>query len=178
MPNLGLIALALFVLFVVYMVVQAKRAGPKTLSDHELRRARVVERATRDDPGAGWQEPGAATTVNGLDLKFDHDDDPKAEASFFVGNHGERRRRGTLALPLTVRLKADFETHHVHTRGWIFRVRLRGTGGVVGKEVRLGMHVTGNGVPHCGRVENDDDTDAAVGDWIEFESVEVLQVAS
>jgi hypothetical protein len=30
--------------------------------------------------------------------------------------------------------------------------------------------------PVCGQVENDDDTDAAVGGWIEFDRVEVLQV--
>ncbi len=36
---------------------------------------------------------------------------------------------------MTVRLGADFETHHVHTMGYVFRVRMRGTGPVVGKEV-------------------------------------------
>ncbi len=55
---------------------------------------------------------------------------------------------------------------------------MRGTGPVVGKEVRIQMRVAGDGAPIGGQVENDDDTDAAVGGWIEFEEVEVLQVGS
>jgi hypothetical protein len=74
-----------------------------------------------------------------------------------------------------VRLGPDFETHHVHTSGYVFQVSLRGTEPMVGKEVRIQMHVGRDGKPVCGRVENDDDTDAAVGGWIEFESVEVLR---
>ena len=53
---------------------------------------------------------------------------------------------------------------------------MRGTGPVVGKEVRIQMHVANKGRPHGGRVENDDDIDAAVGGWIEFEEVDVLEV--
>jgi hypothetical protein len=55
-------------------------------------------------------------------------------------------------------------------------VRLRGTEPVVGREVKIQMHVEGPGKPICGRVENDDDHRPAVGGWIEFESVEVLRV--
>ena len=164
-----------FGLMIVYLVIQARKAGPRELSDMDLRRGVVVRRATPDDPGTSWDKLGSRTTAEGLRLRFDHDDDPQAEASFLVGD-SERRSSTTLANRKTVRLAEEFETHHVHTRGYVFQVRLRGAGPVVGKEVRIQMHVDGNGEPFCGRIENDDDTDAAVGGWIEFEFVEVLEV--
>ena len=175
MPPPVLAFLVLFAVLVAYLVVQAKRAGPRQLPGLDLERAILVRSATREDPGSGWSQLGSKTTARGLDLKFDHDDDPQAEASFFV-EAGPGRTGSSLANRMTVRLGPDFETHHVHTRGYVFRVRLRGTEPVMGKEVRIQMHVGGDGRPIGGRVENDDDTDAAVGGWIEVASVEVLRV--
>ena len=75
---------ALFALLVVYLIVQAKKAGPRQLSEMELARAVLVRKATASEPGGGWTELGSKTTADGLNLKFDHDDDPQAEASFVV----------------------------------------------------------------------------------------------
>lgn len=159
---------------VVWLVIQSMRAGPNQLDEMALARGIAVRKATTDDSGDAWTRLGSRTMADGLRLKFDHDDDPEAEASFVIE---DRTRTNSLAQRKTVRLTGDFETHHVHTRGYVFRVRVRGTGAVVGKEIRIQMHVHGDGKPYCGRVENDDDIEAAVGDWIEFESVEVLEVA-
>ena len=165
--------LVVFGLTIVWVVFQARRAGPRILDEPDLRRAVTIKRGDADNPGDGWTKLGKLTTADGLRLKFDHDDDPQAEASFMVE---ERNVINALGQRLTVRLTDDFETHHVHNRGYVFRVRLRGTGPVVGKEVRIQMHVHGDGKPYCGKVENDDDTDAAVGGWIDFEEIEILQV--
>lgn len=167
--------LSLFALLVIYLVVQAKRAGPHQLPDTDLARAVSISRGTAADPGHGWSHLGSRTTADGLNLKFDHDDDPQAEATFLV-DPSRPKQKNTLAHTMTVTLGSDFETHHVHTRGYVFRGRMRGTVPVVGKEVRIQMHVAGDGQPYGGRVENDDDTDAAVGGWIGFEEVEVLRV--
>lgn len=172
---LGLIIAGVFVLLVTYLVLQAKRAGPTQLPDAELARARVIASATAEAPGHGWSLLGSKTVADGLKLRFDHDDDPEAEATFLV-DPTVTKKRNTLALRSTVRLGSDFQTHHVHTRGYVFRVRMRGTGSVMGKQVKIQMHVEGNGTPFGGTVENDDDTDAAVGGWIEFERVELLEL--
>ncbi len=167
--------LTVFALIVVYLVIQTKRAGPRQLAETDLSRAVTVAKATADDPGQGWSHLGSRTTAQGLRLKFDHDDDPQAEATF-LADSGRAKQRNTLAHSLTVRLTDTFETHHIHTRGCVFRVRLRGSDRVVGKEIRLQMHVESDGTPYGGRVENDDDTDAAVGGWIDFEEIEILRV--
>jgi hypothetical protein len=164
-----------FALLALYLVVQARRAGPRQLGELDLARAVTLAGATASDPGNGWSLLGSKTTAEGLNLKFDHDDDPQAEASFLI-DPAMTREGNTLAHRVTVRLSDEFETHHVHTRGHVFRVRLRGTGSVVGKEVLIQMHVMSDGTPWGGRVEHDDDTDAAVGGWIEFDAVEILQV--
>lgn len=168
-----LFALA-FGAIIVWLVIQTMRAGPNQLDEMTLARGITLRTATPADPGEGWTKLGSRTVADGLRLRFDHDDDPQAEASFMIE---DREKLNALANRKRVRLSEAFETHHVHTRGHVFRVRLRGTGGVVGKEVRIQMHVHSNGDPYCGRVENDDDTDAAVGDWIEFEKIEVLKVS-
>ena len=64
----------------------------------------------------------------------------------------------------------------MHTAGYVFQIRLRGTGQVVGRQMRIQMMVDGDGKPVGGRIENDDDTRAAVGDWIEVASAEVLEI--
>ena len=99
---------------------------------------------------------GSKTTADGLNLKFDHDDDPQAEASFVV-EASDGSKRNSIAHSLTVRLGQEFETHHVHTMGFVFRVRLRGTGPVIGKEVRIQMHVRSDGTPWRAAIENDDE---------------------
>ena len=170
---IGLIVVGVLVLLVALLVFQAKSAGPPQLPETELARGRVIASATAEDPGAGWSLLGSKTEADGLRVKFDHDDDPQAEATFLV-DPSITKKRNSLALRHVIRLGSDFQTHHVHTRGHVFRVRVRGTGRVVGKEVKLLMHVADDGTPFGGSVENDDDTDAAVGDWIEFVRVEVL----
>lgn len=159
---------------IVYAIVQAVRAGPPQLSDEKLQRALPVLRVTPDEPGPGWQDLGKETRADGLKLRFDADDDPWAEATLVLP--GAQKARPTLAHKRTVTLGAEFETHHVHTRGYVFRIRLRGTGTVVGKQTQIAMVVGKGDEPYGGRVENDDDTDAAVGGWIEVESAEILRV--
>lgn len=167
---------AVFGLMVLWLVFQARRAGPRQLKDELLRRGRPIVSATREDPGPGWAGLGSKTTANGLDLRFDHDDDPQAEATLFVPGREGDRPTASLANRITVDLEQDWETHHVHTSGYAFQVRLRGTGAVVGRQTRIQMVVDGKGDPVGGRIENDDDTRAAVGDWIEVESAEVLRI--
>ena len=130
-------------------------------------------------PGNGWQKLGSKTTARGLDLKFDADDDPQAEAMIPVPDLDAARSSNGLANRLTITLSDQFESHHVHTGGYVFRVRLRGSGKIIGKEVLLKMVINPrSGEPIGGMLENDDDTDAAVGDWIEVESAEILSVES
>lgn len=167
----------LFALFIFWMIVQKRRAGPRQLPDRVLQRGRPILQAMPGDPGPGWQELGSRTTAKGLNLRFDHDDDPQARATLLAPREPKANAKNTLANTLTVRLSDRFETHHVHTGGYVFRIRLRGTGTVVGKDVRVQMVVSGDGRPYGGRVENDDNTNAAVGDWVEVESAEILQVS-
>jgi hypothetical protein len=170
---MGWIAASVALLF-GYLFVLVKRAGPKEIDPMRLARGTTIRRAKL---GAGediWSMPGSRTTVDGMRVRFDADDDPQAEATFLANPASPKKNPASNIL--TVRLGADFETRHVHTRGHVFRVRLRGTGAVVGKEVRLLMRVNADGTPYGGGIENDDDIDAAVGDWIEFEEVEILRV--
>jgi len=161
----------------VAAVVRAKmRAGSAQVEEAAVGRARRLLRVTPESPDPGWQHLGREPRADGLRLRFDHDDDPAAEATLaLAGTDGPFRN--TLSNRVTIRLADDFKTHHVHTGGYVFRARLRGTGDVVGREVRLKMLVDGSGRPVGGRIEHDDDTDAAVGDWIEFEWAEVLELA-
>jgi hypothetical protein len=170
--------LGVFGLCVVLVVRQALRAGPRVLEESALRAARTLVRRTRAAPGPGWEQTGSCTETRGLDLRFESDDDPEARARLFAPDSGGERARSTLANALTVTLTDRFATHHVHTAGSIFHISLRGTGGVVGKQVRLMMAVDARGAPCHGRIENDDDTDAAVGDWIEVEWAELALVAA
>lgn len=163
-------------LAVVSLVRTKRKAGPAQLDVRRLAMTTPLLRVTGADPGDGWQDRGRKTTVDGLNLRFDHDDDPQAEATLRAPGVGSGASRNHFSNNRTIRLGADFETHHVHTGGYVFRVSIRGTGKVVGKEVRLQMLVTPNGEAYGGRIENDDDTDAAVGDWIEVESAEILRV--
>lgn len=174
MSVLAWIAVGVVVLF-VYLIVLGMRAGPRELDSMQLARAVTVRKATAGTTGDVWSNLGSRTTADSMRLKFDHDDDPQAEATF-LADPSKPEKRNTLSNMHTVRLAKDFETHHVHTRGYVFRARLRGTEPVVGKEVRLLMKVNGNGTPHGGGVENDDDIDAAIGGWIEFEELEILKV--
>ncbi|MEN8375033.1 MAG: hypothetical protein ABFS34_06235 [Gemmatimonadota bacterium] len=167
--------LVLLGLSVVALVRAKMKAGATTADPAMLERGRTLLRRTSDDPGPGWDLTGSATQARGLDLRFDHDDDPQAEATMLApGRSG--RASNLLTNINTIHLPADFEDHHVHTSGYVFRVRLRGTGAVIGREVRLGMLVDGKGAAHGGRIENDDDTDAAVGDWIELQGAEILEL--
>jgi hypothetical protein len=168
--------LGAFGLLVAFLVWRAAKAGPRQLSPVDLGRARSVLSATREAPGEGWQALGSRTEARGLDLCFDHDDDPQAEATLLAPEDIRTKKRSTFGHARTVRLGEEVEEHHVHTSGWVFRARLRGTGAVVGRDVRLLMIVGSDGRPLGGRIENDDDTDAAVGDWIEVEAAELLQV--
>lgn len=161
-------------LVVLWVFVQTRKAGPAQLDEAQLARASLLHRWTRDGPTAHWEGVGKATTVDGLRIKFDHDDDPLAEATLVLP--GGRKGGAGVSRRITVRLGADFETYHAHTAGHVFRVRMRGTGSVIGKEVCIMMKPGEGGRPYGGRIENDDDTDAAVGDWIEIEWAEILKV--
>ena len=163
-------------LAVLSLVRLKKKAGPTTIDAALLDGARTLLLRTDEDPGPGWDVTGSATQTRGLHLLFDHDDDPQAEATMLLPGR-EGRGRNAFTNIHTIRLPADFQDFHVHTGGYVFRVRLRGTGNVVGKEVRLGMLVDGKGDPHGARIENDDDDDAAVGGWVEVEGAQILQIS-
>ena len=165
-----------FGLAVLFLIHRARQAGPRQVSDEVLARGRSVVRVTVADPGEGWQEAGRRTQAEGLNLRFDHDDDPQAEATLLVPEFERASRSNTFSHVLTIDLSNSWETHHVHTSGYVFRIRLRGDSVVAGKQVQLRMVVGSDGRPYGGRIENDDDTDAAVGGWIEVEWAEVLRV--
>lgn len=166
-----LIALALVIVLLVRAV---QRAGPRQLPETDLRRGRTVVALTAEAPGPGWGEVGSATTVRGIDLRFDSDDDPAARATLLAPESQRGTRGNLLSNKVTISLTGTFETHHVHTSGWVFRVTLRGTGKTVGRQVQLGMAVDKAGRPWGGRIENDDDTKAAIADWIEIRRAELL----
>lgn len=170
-----------WMLFLVLLAVSAavhlhgkSKAGPRQVSEAALERARPLTRVTAEDPRHGWSDLGSRTSAHGLSLLFEADDDPQAEATLFVP--GKEGSKGGLANKLTISLSDSFQTHHVHTAGYAFRVSVRGHGAVVGKQTQISMIVDRAGKAVGGGVENDDDTDAAVGDWIEFESAEILKV--
>ena len=166
-----------FGLCVIALVRGAMKAGKRELSREELARASTLLSVSSSAPGEGWQRLGELTTADGLNIKFDHDDDPQAEALMLAPGVANERPGNSLANNLPITLGADFETYHVHTGGFVFRIRARGTGNVVGKQTRLQMAINPKtGMPIGGKLENDDDLDAAVGDWIEIESAEILQV--
>lgn len=172
-PALILFFVAL-ALVIVSLVRSVQRAGPRQLPETDLRRGRTIVALTADAPGPGWEEVGSATTVRGIDLRFDADDDPAARATLLAPESRRGTRGNLLSNKVTLTLTGAFETHHVHTSGWIFRVTLRGSGKTVGREVQLGMAVDRAGRPWGGRIENDDDTAAATGDWIEIQRAEIL----
>ncbi|MFQ5982829.1 MAG: hypothetical protein ACE5KS_05595 [Woeseiaceae bacterium] len=166
-----------FGLCVVSLIRSAMKAGKRELSSDVLARARTLLSVSPASPGAGWQQLGQLTTADGLNLKFDHDDDPQAEAMLLAPGVNNEKLRNSLANNLHITLEENFRTFHVHTDGYVFRIRARGTGKVVGKQTCLKMAVNPKtGEPIGGKLENDDDIDAAVGDWIEIESAEILQV--
>jgi hypothetical protein len=157
-------------LLVGWVFALTRKAGPAHLSDAVLARARVLHRWTADGPPPHWEGVGSATTVDGIE--FDSDDDPTAEATLALP--GGREGGLGVAQRITVTLGGDFQTHHAHTAGYVFRLSMRGTGPVFGKEVVIMMKPGEGGRPYGGRIENDDDTDAAVGGWIEIEWAEIL----
>lgn len=160
----------------VFMAVRAvRRLGPSTISEAQIAAGRPLLRTHRDIDGPRWDELGSATETRGLDLLFRADDDPAARATMLVPG-APVKPRSTTSLVQRVTLTEEWATPHVHTAGFVFRVRLRGAPGVVGKVVRLQLRVDGNGQPWAARIENDDDDPAAVGDWIEIEWLEILDV--
>ncbi len=173
---------AVFGIAVLLLVLQAKKAGPRQVPGADIDSGRTVVRVTAAEPGAGWQELGSKTRVDGINLRFDHNDDPQAQATLLVPER-DRGGRNTFTHNLTVALTDTFETHHVHTAGYVFRVRLRGDAAVAGKEVKIQMKVSGDGKAYGGHIENDSGkrragaaSKAAVGGWIEIEWAEVLQL--
>jgi len=170
-----MIAIAVIAIGVFRAVRTVKRLGKSTVSEAIIEAGRPLLRAHRDLEGARWDALGSATEARGLDLRFSADDDPAAEATIRLPEAPEKPRAST-SLVKRVTLTGDWRTEHVHTGGYVFRLRLRGAPGVVGKVVRLQMRVDGEGNPWAGRIENDDDDPAAVGDWIEIEWLEILDV--
>ena len=66
------------------LIWSARKAGRRQLPASILARGRPLVQVTSGSPGEGWQGLGAMTVADGLNLRFDHDDDPEAEASLFV----------------------------------------------------------------------------------------------
>jgi len=164
-----------FGLAVVTLARRAKKAGPREVDAEALSRGQTVVRCTAAEPGEGWSDLGSKTAADGLRLRFDADDDPQAEAALLVPQH-DRAGGNRFGHSRTITLSRDFTDEHVHTSGYVFRLRLRGTGATVGKQVEIKMKVGSNGEPYGGVIENDDDHDPATGDWIDFEYVEIMKV--
>lgn len=160
-------------LLVGWGLVLTRRAGPQQLDAAQLARASVLQRWTPEGPTPRWQGVGKATTVDGLRIRFDAADDPAAEATLVLP--GGRKGGAGISRRVTVTLGADFQTYHAHTAGHVFRLSMRGTGPVVGKQVCIMMKPGEGERPYGGRIENDDGTDAAVGGWIEIEWAEILK---
>lgn len=181
MSPFATVAIAAIGAFLAWFVVSAIRysikAGPAELPPEALARARAVRRLEAGGREA-WDSLGKATVARGLDLRFDHDDDPRAQAWLLLPE-APRQKPGTLgAQARTVTLSETFDTYHVHSMGHVFRIEMRGTGGAVGKEVRLHMWHERGGVPYGATISNDDDYDGPVGQWIEVRSAELLKVQS
>ena len=162
-------------LVAAWLALLHRRAGPRQVSDDLLDDAEVIVRSTAEYPEPGWGHLGSETRADGLRLRFDADDDPAAEARFLAPTH-ERASRSSFGQGRTITLGDEFVTEHVHTAGYVFRIRLRGVGAVVGKQVEIKMMVGTNGKPAAGQIENEDDHDPAVGDWIEVELIEILRL--
>lgn len=164
------VIVVLFALVALTLIRSLRRAGPLTVSELDLRSATSMLLVTREAPGEGWVALGSETRARGLDLYFGHPDDPQAEATLRVPGADPGASR--VGRGMAVRLGADFETFHVHNAGYVFRVRMRGTGPTVGRRTRIKMFMAGK-KPYGGRIENDGDIDAAVG-WIEIGEAEIL----
>lgn len=172
------IFLGALVLIVLALIRAARRAGPRQVAQDVLDGCRALYTVQHSDDGPdAWSKLGSRTVAHGLHLRFNHDDDPQAEATMLLPGL-DKLPHNLLSNRVTVRLGSTFETHHVHTGGFVFRVTMRGSPEVVGKQTIIQMLVDRHNSAVGGRIENDDDTDAAVGGWIEIEQAEVLQVVS
>lgn len=174
--TLGALFAIAFAAFLIFLFIQTRRAGPVQVEESAIRSGRIIREVRREDAGNPWGKLGIKTSANGLDLKFDHDDDPQAEATLYVPGLDAGYTGGGFSTPFTVRLTEAFRTHHAHNSGFVFQVSLRGAPGVIGKEIRIKMVVRKGSEPVGGQIENDDDTDAAVGDWIEIERAAIIQL--
>jgi len=171
------IAAVVFALLIVVMLIQSAKAGKSVVSEDAIRKGSLVCAITPESPGEGWQELGIKTTARGLDLRFDHDDDPQASATLLFPGYDLSLNRSRFGQSRTITLTSAFATHHVQNSGYVFRVSLRGTGDVIDRQVRIKMVIDGKKEPFGGSIENDDDTAAAVGDWVEVERAELLKLA-
>lgn len=169
--------LGILALLIIMALLLGRKAGAPTLSETQLHSATRLLAIGSSDTEATWHELGSRTHARRLDLKFDHDDDPKAEATLRLPD-ANSDNIGKVSNRVVVTLTDTFQTVHVHTMGYVFQVSLRGTGAVVDKQVIIKMMVDTKGNPFGARIENDDDTDAAVGDWIEIRDIKILQVDS
>lgn len=167
---MGTILVIIAIAVALFLVIMVVKTGPSQVDESRLAGATVLRRVEAGD--GSWDELGSRTEAEGLGLRFDHDDDPEAEAWLLARRPPEGKR--SQANVRTVTLQSAFSTHHVHARGSVFRIRLRGTGTVVGKEVEIKVWNTARGVPYAGAIGLDDDDDVAMGDWIEVDWAEIL----
>ena len=169
------IVVTLFALAAVGIAATMRKLGRPTRTDEQLRNAKVLMILRNGDPHAAWSEKGSATQSEGLNLRFDADDDPAARAFILLPDAPLVNRASTLANVQKIRLADDFVTHHCASGKHACLVKLRGTGAVVGRCVKLQMVIdkAGNAVGVC--IENDDDDDPAMGDWIEIDSIAILE---
>ena len=76
-----LLALGLVVAFLIW---SARKAGRRQLPASILARGRPLVQVTSGSPGEGWQGLGARTVTDGLNLRFDHDDDARAAVGDWI----------------------------------------------------------------------------------------------
>ena len=164
-----------FLAVVAWAVHTSRRLGPSTANAEEIVRGTVLLSATQGD-GVTWHRLGAATQAQGLWLLFNADDDPAAEATMLLPGVPDDTR--AMANLRRVQLSAEYATEVVTSSGHAFVVRLRGTGKVVGRYVKIQMRVDLAGQPLGVQIENDDSTryPPAVGDWIEISSIAVVRL--
>ncbi len=178
MPPFVTFILVMVGLAILWLIRLGFKLGPAQLDKRVLARTRTIVKLTVKHPGEGWETLGSMTEARGLDLKFEHDNDPEAQALFIVPQSlgGSLGQGNTFCNSSTVTLGHEMADYHTHSAGFVFRVRMKGTGGVAGRKTVIQMVVDSSDRPVGGRIENDPKHDPAVGDWIVIESMEVLKV--
>lgn len=168
-----------FIIFVLFGLAiglalwTGRKLGRPTRSKEEVARGRVI--GQYHSPHDTWHELGTETRAEGLDLFFNADDDPAAQATIMLTESKDKKM--LVANNVSVPLTADFQTHISASGSYAAVVELRADPGVVGRSVNVQMLVSPDGAPIGVRIENDDEHDPAIGDWIRITRIAIVELA-